>query len=203
DGVDEIFFADGNTGQLRALRADGTALPGWPMSNPNFGFGTPAIADLDGDGTLEIVTVGGNSLYAFHANGTLVQGFPAAFPVYNDTKAFPVVGDVDGDGLPDIVMATRIPAANPDQALLGQVHVFDRHGVPHARFPKTLPIGVPAAPAIADIDGDGRNEIVIAGNFLNGEQGFFDKVWVFDLGGPPHGPVLWGQFMGNAKHRSE
>ena len=300
DGVDEIFFADGNTGQLRALRADGTALPGWPMSNPNFGFGTPAIADLDGDGTLEIVTVGGNSLYAFHANGTLVQGFPAAFPVYNDTKAFPVigdvdgdgkpdivvvgkstassgssvyifgadgtlkhsipltgfvltsigtvpaladldgdgvpeiivqtvsalnvvrgsgetfpgwpvalgndftpfpvVGDVDGDGLPDIIIATRIPAANPDQALLGQVHVFDRHGVPHARFPKTLPIGVPAAPAIADIDGDGRNEIVIAGNFLNGEQGFFDKVWVFDLGGPPHGPVLWGQFMGNAKH---
>ena len=300
DGVDEIFFADGYTGQLRALRADGTVLPGWPMSNPNFGFGTPAIADLDGDGTLEIVTVGGNNLYAFHANGTLVQGFPAAFPVYNDTKAFPVigdvdgdgkpdivvvgkstassvssvyifgadgtlkrsipltgfvltsigtvpaladldgdgvleiivqtvsalnvvrgsgetfpgwpvalgndftpfpaVGDVDGDGLPDIIMTTRIPAANPDQALLGQVHVFDRHGVPHARFPKTLPIGVPAAPAIADIDGDGRNEIVIAGNFLNGERGFFDKVWVFDLGGPPHGPVLWGQFMGNAKH---
>ena len=294
DGIDEIFVAEDDN-QLHAYRADGTVLPGWPVSIPNGGFrSTPAIADLDGDGALEIIAVSSVGLHAYHANGTVVQGFPVAlpfsmgFPVIGDvdgdgkpdivvagysssdsvvvvgangtikryipltghvwstigsvpaladldgdgvleiivqtwtalnvfrgdgsvfpgwpymfngetsgTEVYaPVVGDLDGDGLPDIVLVTTV-----DELQTGRVRVFNRDGVLHPRFPKTLPIGEAAAPAIADIDGDGRNEIIIAGNFLNGEPGYYDKVWVFDLGGPtPHGPVLWGQFMGNAKH---
>ena len=50
-----------------------------------------------------------------------------------------------------------------------------------------------AAPAIADIDGDGRNEIIINGDFWGGRTAYPDKIWVYDLGGPAHGPVLWGQ----------
>src|SRR6266702_1757754 len=198
DGIDEIFVAEDDN-QLHAYRADGTVLPGWPVSIPNGGFrSTPALADLDGDGVLEIIVQTWTALNVFRGDGSVFPGWPYVFNgETSGTEVYaPVVGDLDGDGLPDIVLITTV-----DELQTGRVRVFNRDGVLHPRFPKTLPIGEAAAPAIADIDGDGRNEIIIAGNFLNGEPGYYDKVWVFDLGGPtPHGPVLWGQFMGNAKH---
>jgi hypothetical protein len=56
-------------------------------------------------------------------------------------------------------------------------------------------------PAIADLDRDGRNELVIAGSFWNGHRGYFDNVWVYGFGGPsPHGRIAWGQLMGGARH---
>ncbi|MCK4872127.1 MAG: hypothetical protein KAS72_05340, partial [Phycisphaerales bacterium] len=67
-------------------------------------------------------------------------------------------------------------------------------------FPKSLPIGSGAVPAIADIDLDGRNEIIIGGSYWNGVLGNYDKVWAYDLGGGPHGRVEWSQFGGNARH---
>src|SRR5262249_32174197 len=54
---------------------------------------------------------------------------------------------------------------------------------------------------IADIDLDGRNDIIVASDFWNGVSGYYDKVWAFDLHGPtPYGPIQWGQFMGGPKH---
>ncbi len=158
----------------------------------------PALADLDGDGVPEIIVQTFTALNVVRGNGSSVSGWPIVWPNLEASGQYaPIVGDVDGDGFPDIVVTTQAPG----DTLVGQVRVFNRNGISHPRFPKTLPIGQGAVPAIADIDGDGRNEIIISGNFWNGEPGYYDKVWVFDLGGPtPHGPVLWGQFMGNAKH---
>jgi len=34
----------------------------------------------------------------------------------------------------------------------------------------------------------------VVGSHWNGLPGWYDKVWVFDLGGPPSGPIQWGQF---------
>jgi len=84
---------------------------------------------------------------------------------------------------------------------MGRVLVFDRDGNLHPRFPKTLPMSDGGVPAIADIDLDGRNEIVISGSSLKGYPGLTDRVWVYDLGGDKHGPILWGQFMGGPKHQ--
>src|SRR5437867_4209896 len=108
----------------------------------------------------------------------------------------PVVGDVDGDGLPDIVVVT-----STGQNSMGQVWVFNRFGVRHPHFPKTVNIGHGGVPAIADLNQDGRNKIIITGDFWNGIPGWYDKVWVYDLGGPPSGPIHWGQFMGGPKHQ--
>jgi hypothetical protein len=71
----------------------------------------------------------------------------------------------------------------------------------HPRFPKLIPLGFGAVPAIADIDLDGRNEIIVTGNYWSGVNGFFDKLWVYDLGGSNHGAVEWGQFGGGPEHR--
>jgi hypothetical protein len=110
----------------------------------------------------------------------------------------PVVGDVDGDGLPDIVVCIQFSGNSED----GEVRVYNRNGTLHPSFPKTQKIGFGAVPAIADLDLDGRNEIVVSGDFWNGVPGDYDRVWVFDLGGSAHGAIQWGQFMGGPKHQA-
>ena len=64
--------------------------------------GSPALADLDGDGNLEIVVASGRKVYVFRRDGTLLPGWPQT------TKSFisfhPVVGDVDSDGILDVVV---------------------------------------------------------------------------------------------------
>lgn len=302
DGLDEIFIGEEDWG-LHAYRADGTRLAGWPKQ----GTGgqerhTPAIADLDGDGDLEIVTVSGWTspgvyLFAYHHDGTLVQGFPVlfggqlhTFPVIGDVdgdgapeiviyasgnlgngvygagafvisatgavkrgmqasgttsygsapaladldfdgvpeiivqtdtavnvwkgdgtvlpgwpkaigqnwlkNASPVVGDIDGDGQSEIVVLALYPTGNS-----GSLLAFRPDGTALPSFPKYLPIvGNGAVPAIADIDRDGRNEIIVTGDYWDGHSGYYDRVWVYDLGGPTHDPAVWGQFMGGPKH---
>lgn len=158
----------------------------------------PALADLDSDGIPEIIVQTNDALFAVHGtDGTNVAGWPVGWNYYYQGNSSPVVGDVDGDGLPEIVITTMVSGT----CCNGVVRVYKANGVSHPRFPKTLPIEWGAVPAIADIDGDGHNEIIVTGDFSDGpNHGYFDKVWVYDLGGPTHGSVLWGQFMGNARH---
>jgi hypothetical protein len=69
-------------------------------------------------------------------------------------------------------------------------------------------VGNPGAmmPTIADIDRDGHNEVVVAGDYWTGSSGDYFKIWVFDFGGPTHGSIEWGQAYGNddntGSHRS-
>ena len=160
-------------------------------------FATPAIAlaDLDGDCIPEIILQTNGALNVWRGDGSTFPGWPVSVP---GTMLFtaPVVGDVDGDGLPDIVVVT-----STGQNSMGQVWVFNRFGVRHPHFPKTVNIGHGGVPTIADLNQDGRNKIIITGDFWNGIPGYYDKVWVYDLGGPPSGPIHWGQFMGGPKHQ--
>ncbi|MCO4774029.1 MAG: VCBS repeat-containing protein [Deltaproteobacteria bacterium] len=69
-------------------------------------FLTPAIADLDGDGTPEIINgSSGNSMHAFGMNGREPEGWPK--PTGQWIIASPTVGDADGDGFLEVWTATR------------------------------------------------------------------------------------------------
>jgi hypothetical protein len=58
-------------------------------------------------------------------------------------------------------------------------------------------------PAIADVDGDGRNELAVTGTYWPGYAGWLDKVWLFDLqGSGPYGRIEWGQLGGGPQHQS-
>ncbi|HLQ66861.1 MAG TPA: C25 family cysteine peptidase, partial [Candidatus Limnocylindrales bacterium] len=95
----------GTDGTMRAYDGSGAILPGW--SGVALGAATeasPAVADLDGDGSLEVL-IGAEDrrLYAFHFDGTPVNGFP--IEIGAEVRSTPAVWDLDQDGACDIVLA--------------------------------------------------------------------------------------------------
>jgi hypothetical protein len=157
----------------------------------------PVLADLDGDNIPEIVVGTEAALYAFRGDGTLLPGWPQSWPLGSDGNTMPAVGDLDGDGHPDIAMTTGVDYT----PMNGSVRVFNRNGQLLPHFPKLIPSGTGMDPAIADVDGDGRNELILAGTPWDGAGGWMNKVWLYDLhGAGPYGRVEWGQLGGNAAH---
>jgi hypothetical protein len=114
DGLLEIAHVSRDGNYFNIWRWDGTALPGWPKSNVGQGYGEPSIADIDGDGDLEVLFCGlfyiqGQPelrVFAWHKDGTDVQGFPIKL---NETGSHVgiTVTDLDADGGTEIVVATN------------------------------------------------------------------------------------------------
>jgi hypothetical protein len=156
----------------------------------------PALADLDADGVPEIIVQVEGALYVWHGDGTLMSGWPVRLGEHDSIgNSSPVIGDVDGDQLPDVVIVAYRDSATT------KVLVYDRNGQLHPAFPKVLPLSTSMAPAIADIDLDGRNEILVGSTQWNGYWDMYDTVFAYDLGGPAHGPILWGQVGGGPRHQ--
>jgi hypothetical protein len=78
-----------------------------------------------------------------------LPGFPAKLQGL-DFLGSPVIADVTGDGQPDIVNAADSSA----------LQAFDQTGGSPAGFPKFTTGWVLFAPAVGDLDSDGKNEIV-------------------------------------------
>jgi hypothetical protein len=94
--------------QLSAWNSmDGRQLAPFPVAlNDTASFVTPGAADVDGDGSQEVLA--GSSGYDLHAvNGT--GGEPQGWPKFTGgwSAVTPAVGDLDGDGGREVVAGTR------------------------------------------------------------------------------------------------
>lgn len=164
------------------LWLDGALKPGFPvrLSNPVDlsmaewrGF---AVADLNGDGRKQIIRVdpgdGGSGparLRVLDARG--VELWSRDLGVGEPRVDEPVVGDLDGDGLPEIVVE-----AGSDH----RVRVFRRDG---SEWGGGWPLVVEAGglgKVIADVDGDGRPELItLSTETIPGERESYRQLSVF------------------------
>jgi hypothetical protein len=147
-------------GFLYAWMPDGSNVPGFPV-----GFGAPilgsvAIGRLDGAaGQISIVVpVSNGALHVRRADGSSRPGFPVFLPLAGIGQgASPALADMNGDGFTDIVIASSN----------GRVYVFDRSGLQippwtaASRFSSLTGDATLASPVVADIDGDGSNDVVV------------------------------------------
>jgi hypothetical protein len=115
------------------------------------------VADLNGDGFLDLVTGDNGAVSYFPGDGT--AGFPARFalPVSGGGNAFALPMDLNGDGILDLAIASR---SKPEAALT--VSIGDGKG----RFtaPRVFPTAAaPVALAAADFDGDEHPDLAVVG----------------------------------------
>ncbi len=164
DGVEDILVASFN--QLHVFKGNGELI--WSFTLTGTATYPPSVADVTGDGNLEIVQLTGGipnngRAYLFNRDGEVMSGWPLNFN-NNWILSAPALADLDGNGQMEIVFGVRT---------LNEMHVVKADGSP---FNENWPVelsGIPAfTPSIGDIDGDGELDIIASAS--NGTLYAFD-----------------------------
>ena len=105
---------------------------------------SPAIGDFNGDNVPDIAVASSQGLFVYSINGTQTYSFP-----YTKGYATPLYADVDGDGIPEII----VPGYD------GRLVIINYKKGPEYFLETKGPLMRP--PSIADIDNDGMLEILL------------------------------------------
>jgi hypothetical protein len=174
DGREEIVFHEKTRhssppqSTIYAFNGDGSVLSGFPVGTASTGASTssPAIADLDGNGDLEIVCVTENQVIVLNHNGSNFSGWPKSIPAIptssgglRDFMSSPAIGDIDGDTNLDIALGW----------MDGQVHAWRATGgTPLSGFPTDVSNtgnefnDYMRSPILGNVDTDIDVEIVVS-----------------------------------------
>ncbi len=113
DGVNEIILTANGTeddvqGGIHVFNSFGEELPGFPALVEEHFDSSPALADLDGDGDLEIIASShrSNMIHVIHHHGFPMEGWPVGRVRDGLLRATPLVADVDGDQQLDVMIPT-------------------------------------------------------------------------------------------------
>ncbi len=167
DGAKEIIFGTKNDAsgikRLMALKFDGTNAPGFPYQ-ANAGITVdPCVGDLDNNGQLEIVFFdSARYLYAVREDGSNYPGFPVymGFTAVHDWVSSPALGDMDGDGMLEIIYTPNQSGLVSRIVVVDTDHSGGTSGQVLPGWPVTLPGSSEGSPVVGDIDGDSSPDII-------------------------------------------
>jgi len=197
DGLDEVLVSSSELSPYSPsetlLDDDGAVL--WrkwlPTNAINHAYGwfNPSCmlpVNPDHDNHADVLTFNHSYEIAFRSwNGVeLVDrpGWPKNFYPYLPTP--PVVGDIDGDGQEEIIIATYNPTAVPSS---GSIYVFALDGT--LRQSLAVSGGVKQIPALADVEGTGRLDLIY--------RSIPGVVYIQNLGATGTNLVSWATHHGN------
>jgi len=201
-------------GQVGIWESPETELRGWGYCDgnraesyrTNFAHGPAAIADMDGDGTVEVVATGNvyncavghppgkyNGVYVFNADRSRFDGsgydwnnppidtgapLSESWTVIESAQPNPVLADLDSNGEKEILYASYD----------GRLHAFwldktERYNWPYAVYTGGA-YRFASEPTVADLDNDGFSEVIFAswvqkGSYQTG------KLHILDYQGNP------------------
>ncbi len=203
---------------IHAWNLQGEEIEGFPFELPSTPAFTPTLADIDGDGSLEMFVSTTTALYCVSHTGEEIYRVDSE-EAYKYSYQSPLVVDFEGDGNWNIVGACHgdnpnhyvrdahtgayragwpkpvsnwtysapTVVKNGDEYAIflgvsGEGNVFyqyDMNGNVASGFPLNLNAGIEGFVSVADIDGDGANEIITDFNLMDGEQGYI-RAWEMD-----------------------
>lgn len=145
DGVPDVALGDYSATLWALDGATGDLLWSARLEGETYIFGPTAMGDLDGDGALEVV-VTGRRAHVFDAAGGPVRAWD--LPGY--CPRGPILADLDGDALPDVLTAVDGPIMAGWSGLDGRELFAESLGGP---------ADMDFHPAVWDLDGDLENEV--------------------------------------------
>ncbi len=165
---DLVAFTRGTTHDVFVSLSTGTGFngDGW-LWHDDFAYDveTPRVGDVNGDGKDDIIVFTHGPYNDVHVALSTGYSFGPASLWHGDfaySGETPEVGDFNGDGRDDIVTFTH-GSYNDVYVALSTGYSFGGAGLWHGDFAYSGEI-----PAVGDINGDGRDDIV---TFLRGNQG--------------------------------
>jgi hypothetical protein len=150
-------------------------------------YSSPAVADIDGDGSPEVIGAA-YSIFVLdgstgHLEKTIPSGHDITQPAADDVgRTWPdvAVADVDKDGLPEII------TAHSD----GWVSVYERDGKFKAGWPKRpTPGNELRSLGVYDLDGNGSLEILVASTRSENQWYVYENTGILRISHwPQHSP---------------
>ena len=181
DGLDEVFIGGGKNQESVLYRSEGGGYveERWFADTRRSEVTAAEFFDSDGDGDLDLyVGHGGKAfsiyspelhdvLYLNDGNGQLTlaaEEFPFPYPLSTEDIA---IADLDQDGLPDIVVGEAMKTNGhglPGSCLILHNEGGNRYSLDENPLGKDL--GMITAVECADINADGWNDILLAGQLM-------------------------------------
>jgi len=156
-----VHSQNGDSEDRLVFKFDKELVAGWPqpfgISMPFFATGHPVVTDINGDGKTEFIAVGtyNGTVYVWQNNGAMLPGWPAQLGSGFALAMAPVTGDLDGDGKPEVIVNILNFGGG------SKLFVLKSDGSIMLGWPKSFGNnGSYNTPAIADINGDRKNEII-------------------------------------------
>ncbi|MGE5430829.1 MAG: T9SS type A sorting domain-containing protein [Syntrophomonadaceae bacterium] len=146
-------------GQVFIFNTDGSIKKTW---NINTYYSSASLADLNGDGILEIINVNENGVYVWNPDGTKYKKWPRLVP---GPGCQALVADINDDGIQEIIAAkgSALYIWQEDGTLLNEMRFWDNES---GYFTNTQ--------TLCDINGDGKIDLL---SYIG------RKLYAFDLGG--------------------